>query len=971
MAKFDTQIYTLEQQTDVPEANARGTLLRHKKSGARVFLLENEDPNKVFFITFRTPPANDTGVAHILEHSVLCGSEKYPVKDPFVELAKGSLNTFLNALTYPDKTVYPVASLNDTDFKNLMSVYMDAVLRPNIYHNEKIFRQEGWHYDLQDPKDALTINGVVYNEMKGAFASPDDVLGRYVKAALYPDTAYAFESGGDPEAIPELSYQEFLKFHSTYYHPSNCYIYLYGNADMEERLAWLDREYLSHYRRIFVDSQMKPQAPFEKLRYVQRSYGITPDETEEKKTFLTMEKVVGDALDVRTVEAYQILEYVLLTAPGAPVRQALLDAGIGDDVQGGVDTMRQISFEITLRGADLRDRDAFVEIIQSTLTRLVKEGLDRRSLLAGININEFKAREADYGSYPTGLVYGLQSLDTWLYDDAMPTEGIRYQEIFDFLRQQLDTGYFEELIRTGLLENTHGVVMSLVPEKGYGERQEEKLAKRLADRKAAMSTEQLDALVRQTRELLEYQESQDTKEDLEKIPLLELSDIDPEPAGIAVQEKSISGVPVVHHPMFTGGIGYLRMIFDCGKVPLEDLPWLSLLRVILGYVDTEQYSFKELSDEINIHTGGIDMGVGTWCRESDTEHPKIGLTVVGSALYEKLPEVFRLIREILFHSKLTDRKRLLEILTERKSRAQMRLTQAGHSVAVMRSQSYFSPAAWISEQLGGLDNYYFLKDAVSMLEKDPEGFVGKLSRIMDQVFRLENLLVSYTANDAGYQGLAEPLTEFVQLLAREPMADAARNYSLTVKNEGFKLASQVGFVAQTGSYKKAGFSYTGSMRVLQTILGYDYLWLNLRVKGGAYGCMSGFSREGDAYLVSYRDPNLAETLRVYQGIPDYLEQFDPDRRDLERYIIGTISDLDVPMNPAAAGRRSLRMYLAGITVEDLRQERKQILETTTEDIRALAKPLQAVLDQRIICAVGSSQRLEKEKELFGTVTTLL
>lgn len=971
MVDFDSSVYTLERAMDVPEANAQGTLLRHRKSGARLFLLENDDVNKVFAVAFRTPPADDTGVAHILEHSVLCGSEKYPVKDPFVELVKGSLNTYLNALTYPDKTVYPVASCNETDFRNLMGVYMDAVLRPNIYHNEKIFLQEGWHYDLQSAEDELTVNGVVYNEMKGAFSSPNDVLNRYVKSALFPDTAYAFESGGDPEAIPSLTYEEFLEFHRRYYHPANSYIYLYGNVDMAERLRWLDAEYLCHYDAIEVDSAMRLQKPFEKVHRLSRYYGITDEEATEKKTFLTMSKAVGDALDMRTVEAFQILEYVLLTAPGAPIRQALLDAGIGEDVLGGVDTLRQISFEITVRGADKAQLPQFEEIIEQTLKRLVKDGLNRKSLLAGININEFKAREADFGNTPTGLVYGLQSLDTWLYDDSQPDTGLRYEEIFAFLRKQVETGYFEELIERCLLRNPHGIVMTLEPKKGYTKQQEAELAKRLKEKKAAMSPEELAQLVRQTEQLRLYQESADSKEAIETIPQLSLADIDTEPAPIVAERKQIAGIPVLHHEMFTGGIGYLRLVFDCGKVAQEDLSYLSLLRSVLGYVDTEQYSYRELSDEINIHTGGIDMGTGTWCRTGDTEHPQVNFTIVASALYEKLPEVFRLLDEIVFRSKLSDARRLAEIMAERKSRAEVRLTQSGHSVAVLRCQSYFEPSAWVSEQLGGLDFYAFLKKTAERLSLEPDYLGQKLAEVAGKVFRLENLLVSYTANAQGYEMLEEPLTVFSAKLAQGTIPDEPRRYELTARNEGFKFASPINFVAQCGNYKRAGYEYTGAMRVLQTILGYDYLWLNLRVKGGAYGCMSGLSREGDGYFVSYRDPNLTETLQVYKEVPEYLEQFEADRRDMEKYIIGTVSELDTPLNPAAKGRRSLQLYLAGVTEEDLKKERMEVLGASPEDIRALAEPVRAVLDENYICAVGSSEMLAQKAECFGSVKPLL
>ena len=482
MNKTNGRAYEMIQQEELKGIRSRGCLLRHKKSGARVLLIENDDDNKVFSIGFRTPPKDSTGVPHIMEHSVLCGSKNFPAKDPFVELVKGSLNTFLNAMTYPDKTVYPVASCNDKDFQNLMHVYMDAVLYPNIYQHEEIFRQEGWSYKLDSPEGELQYNGVVYNEMKGAFSSPESVLDRVILNTLFPDTSYANESGGDPEYIPDLTYEQFLDFHRKYYHPSNSYIYLYGNMDMDEKLEWLDREYLCHFDKIEVGSEIRFQEPFRKMVERELPYSIASDESEADNTYLSYNKVIGTSLDRELYLAFQILDYALLSAPGAPLKKALTEAGIGKDIMGSYDNgVYQPIFSVISKNANAEQKEAFVEKIEEVLKEIVENGMDKKALEAGINYHEFRYREADFGSYPKGLMYGLQMLDSWLYDDEKPFIHIEALDTFSFLKKQIGTGYYEDLIRRYLLENSHGAIVVVKPEKGRTARMDRELAEKCYD----------------------------------------------------------------------------------------------------------------------------------------------------------------------------------------------------------------------------------------------------------------------------------------------------------------------------------------------------------------------------------------------------------------------------------------------------------------------------------------------------------
>ncbi|WP_195715002.1 insulinase family protein [Clostridium sp. AM42-4] len=962
--------YRVVEHKTIEEMQSEGIVLEHKKTKARLFLVSNDDENKVFCIGFRTPPDNDCGLPHILEHSVLCGSDKFPLKDPFVELVKGSLNTFLNAMTYPDKTVYPVASCNDKDFQNLMDVYMDAVLHPNIYKEEKIFRQEGWHYELESKDAPLIYNGVVYNEMKGAYSSPESLLDSVTQKTLFPDTCYGKDSGGDPVHIPELSYEKFLDFHRTYYHPSNSYIYLYGDMDMAEKLTWLDEEYLSHYEERPVDSRIREQKAFEKPVEREFSYSITDGESEEDATYLSVNTVVGDDLDPKLYVAFQILEYTLLDAPGAPLKQALIDAGIGKDILGGYESgILQPFFSVIAKDANKEQKGEFLAIVKGTLRKLADQGINRKSLLAGMNYFEFKYREADYGSAPKGLMYGLQCLDSWLYDGD-PMTHLCYQETFDFLKKEVENGYFEQLIKDYLLDNPFEAVIVVAPEKNLTAKEDEKLAKKLADYKASLSEEELEKLVKATRELKEYQDTPSTPEILAKIPLLTREDIDKKAETFFWTEKEEDGIKVLHHNFFTSGIGYLKVLFNTSVLPQEDLPYAGLLKSVLGSISTEHYSYSDLTSEIHLNSGGMDFSVTSYANLQDAEQFTGAFVASIRVLYDKLDFGFTMLEEILNHSVFTDEKRLGEVIQETRSRARMKLENAGHSTAVSRATSYFSATAYYNELTGGTAYYHFLEQ----LEKDypakKQEIIAKLQEVSRKLFTRSNMLVNYTADENGYEKLPETL----KLLSAKLPEGSREMYAFThpVKNvnEGLKTSAQVDYVARCGNFRDAGLAYTGALKILQVILSYDYLWLNIRVKGGAYGCMSGFGRSGEGYLVSYRDPNLKETNEIYEGIPAYLEQFDPDERDMTKYVIGTISNLDAPLTPSVKGSRGLSAYLSGVTEEMMQTERDQVLQATKEDIRALAAHVRAVLQTGSFCVVGNEEKIEANRAMFGEVSSL-
>lgn len=963
----ELKAYEVIREEELRDLGSKGTLLRHKKSGAHVALVENDDENKVFYVAFRTPVENSTGVPHIVEHTVLCGSADFPVKDPFVELAKGSLNTFLNAMTYPDKTVYPVASCNDKDFQNLMHVYLDAVFHPNIYHFEEIFLQEGWHYELEEMDGPLTINGVVYNEMKGAFSSPEGVLDRVILNSLFPDTTYANESGGDPDVIPELSYEEYLDFHRHYYHPSNCYIYLYGDMDMAEKLKWIDEHYLSDYKIQPVDSQIELQEPFLKPVEITKDYPIASSESEEDNAYLAYNVAVDTVLNREYYVAFDILDYALLGAPGAPLKQALLDAGIGKDIISSYDNSTyQPIFSVVAKNANESDKERFLQVIRETLTRLVSDGINKKALLAGINSSEFKYREADFGAYPKGLIYGLQCMDSWLYDENQPFLHLEAGETYAFLREQLekDTGYFEALAKRWLLDNTHGSLVVVRPKKGLTAENERALEKRLADYKKTLSERNLLGFIQRTADLREYQAEPSPKEELEKIPLLRREDVKKEAAPFSNEACMMADLPVVYHEVGTNGIYYINLMFGLNHLGAEDLPYLGVLKAVLGYMDTEHFSYGELANEINLYTGGISSALNIYTDANDGTKFDARYEVGVKVLKGNLTRAIELVNEILVSTKLSDEKRLYEILAQVKSRLEMSMTTAGNAVSALRAMSYFSPSAYFNDAVGGVALYRLVSKLEGSFEQEKDALKEKLVSLIENIFVTGNLLVSETVDREQKDALAPELEKLRQALPKQAKESGTLSMELERRNEGFKDAAQIQYVSRGGNFKKSGFSYTGALKILRVILNYDYLWQNIRVQGGAYGCMSGFGRNGDSYFSSYRDPNLSKTNEVFEGIPAYLHDFDVDDRDMTKYIIGTISTLDAPLSPSAKGSRSMSAYLSGISDEDIQRERDEVLAASPEDIRALEPLVRSILSDNCLCVIGNEDMLTREAGLF-------
>ena len=853
-----------------------------------------------------------------------------------------------------------------------MDVYLDAVFNPNITKYEEIFKQEGWHYELTGKDDELKINGVVYNEMKGAYSSPDEVLSSQIYRSLFPDNTYSKDSGGNPEYIPKLTYEAYLDFYHKYYHPSNSYIYLYGDMDVVERLEWLDKEYLSLYDYKKVNSEINKQPAFDEIKNVEAQYSITMDDSQENKTYLSYNRVVGDSLDEMLYQAFDVLDYALVSSPGAPVKQALIDAGIGDDVYGSYDAgILQPVFSFVAKNANASQADEFESIIENTLKEVVKTGINKEALLAGINSSEFKFREADFGQFPKGLLFGLNCLDSWLFDDMKPFIHLECLDTFAKLRRAVDTDYFEKLIQEYLLDNTHGSSVTVKPKRGLGNEREEALAKELSDYKASLSDEEIDKLIEETEHLKKYQEEPSSDEDLRKLPMLTRADMKKVAMPFSNIEDTLSDVKVVRHDIESNGIDYISFLFDAGDFAQSELGYLGFFTNALGLVSTENYSYTDLANATNIYTGGISTGTASHPDIKDRNNFVFKFEVKLKVLEKNLDKALELMEQMLLSSDFTDTKRLGEIVAQIKARLQANLSSSGHLVAAMRSMSSFSRYALYQDELKGIAFYRSICRIEKELFESPESVSDKLAAIAKKLFARNRMLISFTGNSEAYGNAKLSLEKVIAGFNKMSAIGNQAEVHFNTAKEAFIDASQIQYVAKTGDFICEGYEYTGALRLLRIILSYDYLWINVRVKGGAYGCMNTFLRSGESYFVSYRDPNLSDTLDVYDRIPEYIKSFSPDERDMTKYIIGTFSALDTPMNPEAKGSRSLSAYLEGITYEQIQKERNEILNAQPEDIRRLADLVEAVLKKDSICVIGNENMIKESAGLFENVEKLI
>jgi len=971
--EFD-RVYKKTEEMALAEIDAKGILYEHRKTGARILTISCQDENKVMGVGFRTPALSSRGEAHILEHSVLCGSEKFPCKDLMLELIKGSMNTFLNAMTFPDKTVYPVASMNEQDFMNLAEVYLDAVFHPMVLRDKRIFLQEGWHYETgEDGK--LTINGVVFNEMKGVFSNPDSVLSRTVLQSLFPDTSYAWESGGDPLEIPKLEYEEFVEFYHTYYHPSNSYIYFYGNMDMEEKLLWLDKEFLSGFDRLEVHSEITLQHPFSKPVVKEEVYSVTENEGTEGKTQIVKAYVVPFELDGLNDLALEILQFYLMEAPGAPLRERLLGKNLGEDIDGSFERgIRQPYFTVELRNTCPEALGDFKKAIQEILSDIANCGLDGQSLKAAINYIEFKYREADYGSLPSGLQYGLQALDSWLYEKS-PFMYLTYDKEFKLLKERIGTGYFEQLIRKCFLENDFSAEVILKPEIGYSLKKQEMIDRMAAEKTAVLTEAQMRQIRLEEDALKKWQETPDSEEVKKTIPRLKITDISPKPAFVPYSLED--GILMSEIP--TNGIAYINLIYDLSSFTEEQLQYASFLQSLYGEFDTERHSLKEFTDEMLLKTGGISIDLDNLCLNSKVVRntpfmPAMRIEI--RCLCEQIPDALELAFEMIGEIRLEDEDRLESKLAEEISQMESLLDASMHTLAVNRILSYTEKAYRMYDLTDGIAYYDFLCGVM----KTGRSKVHK-QRFFRELRKIQKMAAAqpFEAALAGNRKMLSILQDTLEKLGksglRKPVAWSQRAGSTKVQavsnlKEGIKTSSMVNYVSRAGYYLAEGEKGNGAVDVLRSVLSYDYLWPEVRVLGGAYGCILQFSRSGKCVLVSYRDPNLEKTLERFERIPAWLRENELTKEKLEQHIIGSVSAAERPLAASMKELKAINSYYSGYSYEDALLARKQILETDSETIRRFADNLEAMLSDELLCVVGNADQIEKEKRLFRTIRSL-
>jgi Zn-dependent M16 (insulinase) family peptidase len=962
--------FRLREMREIKELKSLGMLFEHERSGARLLSLSCEDDNKVFSASFRTPPPDSTGIPHILEHSVLCGSRKFPSKEPFVELAKGSLKTFLNAFTFPDKTMYPVASRNRKDFLNLVDVYLDAVFHPNIYRYSEIFMQEGWHHELDSPEGEITYKGVVYNEMRGVYSTPESILFRAIFDSLFPDSPYRFESGGDPDAIPDLTYEAFLAFHKSYYHPSNGYFFLYGDGDVRELLDFIDRKYLKDFNRVVIDSAISPQVPFEGIRELKVEFPISEGEEERERTYLSLNFVTGTSSDPVLYTAVDILEHLLLDTPAAPLKNALLEARLGKDIFGQFErSLAQPTLSVVVKGSEEERKGRFRDVVFETLRRLAERGIDKKLIEASINVKEFYLREADYRGFPKGLVYCFKCMDSWLYDGD-PFLHLAYEPVLERVKEALKTDFFERLVERLFLKNPHGSLVIATPAKGLTDRKNREIVKRLSEYKEGRSERELIAIVAATGELKRRQAAPDAPEDLRAIPILSLEDINPKAEDLPIEVGEERDVKVLRHALFTNRIVYLNLYFDTSSVPEQDIPYLSLLASILGRVSTELRRYEDLSNEVNIHTGGISFSAETFGHKDDDGEYYPALLVRSKALARKLPELAGLLAEIVGRTRFDELERIREIVQETKSRLEMGIYDQGHLVAAGRLLSYFSPVGWYTETLSGLSFYKFVGGIEKNFAAAAEGLLHKLGEVASRVFTRRGLVVSVTAESDDYARFREVLPAVLEILPEQSPTgkDLAREgyrSDLTGRNEGLLTPGNVQYVAKGFNFRRLGHGYTGVYQVLRSVVGMDYLWNRVRVRGGAYGGFARISRNGNMYFCSYRDPNLKETLKIYDEAERYIKSFSTEKREMTKYVIGTVSGLDAPLTPSMKGETAAERYLSGFSHDDVQKTRDEVLGTTLSDVRGCAEVVGDVMRQNRFCVLGGEGKIRESGELFG------
>jgi len=959
--------FTLVEKRFVNEVNAECLFFKHDKSGAQLLKIAADDPNKLFNIAFKTTPHNDYGTPHILEHSVLNGSKNFPVKSPFDVLMKGSLNTFLNAFTGSDFTCYPVASMNEKDYFNLMHVYLDAVFNPLIYDDPRILKQEGWHHELESMDADVVYKGVVYNEMKGAFSSPTRELDYRINKILFPDNTYGVSSGGYPTEIPKLTYEDFLDFHRTYYHPGNSCILLYGDAELDRELEFIDTAYLSNYDLSDKHIVIPMQKPFEAMKEAESTYAVPEGSDTNNQTFLNLSFVIGPSTDRARSMMFDMIAEALVNHESAPVRLALQEKGIGRDVSATFDESKESTFQITVQNANPEDKDLFKETVFNTMSEVIENGFDKTMVEGILNRTEFNLKEGN--SPQKGLMYLFRSYQGWFYDDD-PFLGLEFNKPLNEAKKSLETNALEDAISKYLVNNPHALLMVLKPEPGLQLKIDNQIKEELKAYKAGLSDEEKEALIADTQALVDYQKQEDSPEALATIPMLELKDISRDINWFGVDEKELNGVKVLHHNTFTNNILYSNLYFDMRTLPEELIPYAELLTNLLGKLSTENYTYGELDNALNIYTGGFNTDQTSFLENHDDNKLLPKFAVSGKSTTDKADKLFELTEEILQRTVFNDKERLKELITRHHSQVDADIKNNGISYAMTRLRSYFSNAGMLSEETRGMDYYLFITDLFNNFDTRSDEVITKLHQTASLLFNKQNMVAAVTCDDNDFGLYSDGLAILTDKLKDEPMTLNDWNFNFEVKDEGLKSASKVQYVLKGYDFKKLGYEYNGKMRVLEQILSTDWLQTQVRVVGGAYGGWCGISPSGSVYFASYRDPNLKETLENYDNTPGYLADFDADSTTMTRYIIGTISNMDPALTASQKGNIATRYYFEKTTPEELRAERAAVLSTTAGDIKSMKKMIEDVLNQDAICVYGNEEKVKENSSLFKTVLSV-
>jgi hypothetical protein len=953
--------FKLIEKRFVKEVNADCYIYEHVKSGAKLLKIASSDDNKTFGIAFKTVPSNDNGVAHIMEHSVLNGSKNFPVKSPFDVLSKGSLKTFLNAFTSKDFTMYPYASMNDKDYFNLMYVYMDAVFNPLIYSDPRILKQEGWHYELTDKDSPITYKGVVYNEMKGAYSTPTRELSYQIYKNLFPDNLYGCESGGYPSAIPSLTNEEFLNFHKKYYSPENSYIFLYGNADFEKELTFLDEKYLSKYTRSGNAAVITDQKPFTQMKDITGSYGMMDGAPTKDQTYLSLTYVAGHNTDYALGMAFDIICDVLFNQESAPVRLALEKAGIGKDVSADASNYNQNVIKITVPNANPEDKQKFYEIVLTAFKEAVLNGIDKKEIQGIINRYEFQLREG--ANSQMGINYLNQIQAGWFFAND-PFLGLEYEKTLTTVKQALTGDYFEKIIQKYFLENNHCLLLTLVPKPGLDKEKSNKLEQDLKTYKDKLDATTIEALVKETNDLIAFQKREDEPAALATIPLLSLTDINPKATWYGCDEKKVDGKKVLYHEEFTNNIVYTDLLFDLKVLPADMIPYASLLSNVLSSLSTEKYTYGDLNRELNINTGGFYTSLSTYLENMDDNKMMAMFNVSSKVMSNKLDDMFGLTSEILNKTVYTDKERLKNVLVRHQSQIDASMKGNGYGVASGRLSSYFNNSGKFNELTGGLDYYWFVSALVKDFDKNSDLIISNLKKVAELLFTKDNMIAGATCSKADFEKFSKSLEGFMKVMPTKKPATNDWKFDLVLKNEGILTASKVQYVVMGYNFKKLGYTWTGKMNVLNQVLSTDWLKNQIRVIGGAYGGFSNIGIYGIVTFNSYRDPNLNSTIANYNGTPDYLKKFEADDNAMTRYIIGAISRIDVPMTASQKGDQALSYYFSKRSLNDVQKSRNELLSTKAQDIKDFAKLISDVLAKKAICVYGNTDKINAEKDSF-------